>query len=56
MKRVLTLTLISIFTVTGLMAQSQIDRLFEKYQGREGFVTVTVSGSLLKLAAALDDD
>ena len=56
MKKLLTITLISIFTVTGLMAQSQIDRLFEKYQGREGFVTVSISGNLLKLAAALDND
>ncbi|MCA1757455.1 MAG: DUF4252 domain-containing protein [Bacteroidales bacterium] len=56
MKKAIIITLISIFSVSGLMAQSQIDRLFGKYQGREGFVTVTVSGNLLRLAAALDHD
>lgn len=35
--------------------QKSIDALFERYAGREGFTTVTISGNLFKLAACLDD-
>jgi len=44
-----------LFTVS-LSAQSSIDRLFDKYQGKDGFVTVTVSGSFLKMMGNFDDD
>jgi len=37
-------------------AQKSIDALFEKYAGRDGFTTVTINGSLCKLAAFLGDD
>ncbi len=41
----------------GIMSgQKSIDRLFEKYAGKDGFTTVTISGDLFKLAALLDDD
>lgn len=56
MKRAITTTLILVFTMTGLFAQSRIDQLFEKYQGREGFVSLTISGNMLRLFAALDDN
>lgn len=36
--------------------QKSIDALFNRYAGRDGFVTVTISGNLLKLACLLDDD
>jgi hypothetical protein len=39
-----------------LSAQKSIDALFEKYAGKDGFVTVSLNGNLLKLAALLDDD
>ena len=39
-----------------LNAQKSIDALFDKYAGKNGFVTVTINGNLLKLAASLDDD
>lgn len=56
MKRIITpLLLIAVFTVS-LSAQSSIDRLFEKYQGVDGFVTVTVSGNFLKMLGEFDDD
>jgi len=44
------------FLSTTLFAQKSIDALFEKYGGKDGFVTVTINGNLLKLAAALDED
>jgi hypothetical protein len=54
MKKVL-LFIVILLTVTSLSAQRSIDALFEKYGGKEGFVTVTLSGDLLKFAASLDD-
>lgn len=49
--------IIALFTATLTMnAQKSIDALFEKYSGKEGFVSVTINGNLLKLAAALDDE
>ncbi len=44
-----------VFTLS-LNAQSTIDRLFDKYQGMDGFVTVTVSGNFLRMIGEFDDD
>ena len=54
MKKVL-LIIVILLTVRSLNAQRSIDALFDKYAGKEGFVTVTISGDLLKLASCLDD-
>ena len=43
-------------TITVASGQKSIDRLFEKYAGRDGFTTVSINGDLLKLAASLDKD
>jgi hypothetical protein len=42
--------------VTFVSGQKSIDALFERYVGKDGFTTVTISGDLFKLAACLDDD
>lgn len=55
MKRIIVPFVLLVFTIS-LNAQSSIDRLFEKYQGVDGFVTVTVSGSFLKMVGKFDDD
>ena len=55
MKRLFTIAILALFTLT-ISAQSTIDKLFNKYQGKDGFTTVTVNGNLLKLFADLDDD
>lgn len=39
-----------------LNAQKSIDALFDKYAGKDGFVTVTINGNLLKLAAKADNN
>ena len=39
-----------------LNAQKSIDDLFDRYSGKEGFVSVTINGNLLKLAADLGDE
>jgi hypothetical protein len=36
--------------------QRSVDDLFNKYADHDGFVTLTISGSLLKFARSLDDD
>lgn len=43
-------------TVTIVYGQKSIDALFERYAGRDGFVTITINGNLLKLVTCLDDD
>lgn len=39
-----------------LNAQKSIDALFDKYAGKDGFVTVSINGNLLKLASSSDND
>ena len=55
MKRIiLSLALIPLMSLS--YGQKSVDALFAKYAGKDGFVTVSISGDLLKLAACLDDD
>jgi hypothetical protein len=54
MKKLLFFTILMV-TATIINGQKSIDALFERYAGREGFTTVTISGDLLKLARCLDD-
>jgi hypothetical protein len=55
MKRLLLLAVLSI-TFTFVYGQKSIDALFDKYAGRDGFTTVTINGSLLKLAKCFDNE
>ena len=50
----MTITLMMLIAVT-ITAQSSIDKLFNKYQGRDGFVTITINGNMLKFLAEVDD-
>jgi hypothetical protein len=43
-------------TATVVFGQKSIDDLFDKYAGKDGFTTVTISGNLLKLAHCLGDN
>jgi hypothetical protein len=43
-------------TFTFVYGQKSIDLLFDKYAGKEGFTTVTINGSLFKLAKLFDSD
>jgi hypothetical protein len=54
MKRLALLTVL-VFLMSALHAQRSIDELFKKYAGKDGFVTVSIDGDLLKLAASLDE-
>lgn len=53
MKRLLLLAILTI-TFTFVYGQKSIDALFDKYAGKDGFTTVTINGSLLKLAKCFD--
>jgi hypothetical protein len=55
MKRLLLFAVLTI-TFTFVYGQKSIDALFDKYAGKEGFTTVTISGNLLKLARCFDND
>jgi hypothetical protein len=55
MKRSL-LIIASVLALTPLNGQKSIDALFNKYSSKDGFVAVTVSGNLFKLASCLDSD
>jgi hypothetical protein len=45
-----------LFTGSVIFGQKSIDALFEKYSDREGFVSLTLSGDLLKFVSSIDDD
>jgi len=55
MKRIL---IIFAFITAAIAADAQrsVDALFNKYAGRDGFVTFTLNGNLIKLSDFLDDD
>lgn len=55
MKRLISIAAALLFTLS-LSAQSSIDKLFNKYQGHNGFTTITVNGNMLKLLASIDDE
>jgi hypothetical protein len=55
MKNLICAIVLVILSAT-LTAQKSIDALFEKYAGKDGFVTVTINGNLLKLAASVDEN
>lgn len=55
MKRILVFIVLTI-TATFVYGQKSIDNLFDRYAGKDGFTTVTLNGSLLKLAHCFDED
>lgn len=55
MRRTLIFTIFMVSAACGY-TQESIDRLFEKYSGSEGFVTLTINGDLLKLFRSFDED
>jgi hypothetical protein len=55
MKKLL-LTIVLTITAAVLYGQKSIDDLFDKYAGKDGFTTVTINGSILKLAHCFGDD
>jgi hypothetical protein len=54
MKKLVIILVLSAF-ISVVSGQKSIDALFDRYAGKDGFTTVTISGNLLKLARCLDD-
>lgn len=52
----LSLLFVLMMTLTMGYGQKSIDNLFEKYAGKEGFISVSISGDLLKFASCFDND
>ncbi len=55
MKRSLLFILIVLLSVNA-KSQKSVDALFSKYSGKDGYVTITVSGNLLKFSSCFDDE
>ena len=55
MKKLLLLFVCTVI-VSFVSGQKSIDALFDRYSGKDGFVTVTCNGNLLKLLTCLDED
>lgn len=55
MKRQLLFILIILFSANA-KSQKSVDALFSKYSGRDGYVSITVSGNLLKFSSCSDED
>jgi hypothetical protein len=55
MKRLLLFVFLTI-SGTIVYGQKSIDALFDRYAGRDGFVTVTINGNLLKIFACHEDN
>lgn len=56
MKKTITLLLIAWLPLLALAQNSAVDKVFRKYENREGFTVVTISKGLLKMVANMDDD
>ena len=55
MKRISVITILSLFALNAF-SQKSVDRLFERYSGNDGFVSVTFSGNILSLFRSEDND
>lgn len=55
MKKLFLLILLMV-TFPFVYGQKSIDALFEKFSGKDGFTTVTINGSLFKLAKCFNSD
>jgi len=56
MKKLITLFLIALFPVLVIAQNSAVDKVFKKYENRDGFTVVTISKGLLRMAADIDDE
>lgn len=53
-KLIVVLSLLA-FSSTGLRAQNIMDKLFERYNGKDGYTTVNISSEMFKLFANMED-
>ena len=56
MKKFVLILLVALAPAFLVAQNSAVEKLFDKYGGEKGFTTVTINGSLLKMAAQFSDD
>ena len=56
MKRILTGGVLIMFTLIAIGQNSAVDKVFDKYSGKEGYTTVYISSFMFKLLSKLDID
>jgi len=54
MKKLVLLLAMGIFGISTLMAQSAADKIFDKYNGKEGFTVVTMNSTMFEMIAKMD--
>ena len=54
MKKLFLVLAMGIIGISTLMAQSPVDKIFEKYNGQEGFTNVTINQYLFEMIAKMD--
>ncbi len=54
MKKLILLLVAGILGISGLMAQSATDKIFDKYNGKDGFTVVTMTQAMFDMIARLD--
>lgn len=58
MKKIILITTITLFALMPalLMAQTAIDKLYDKYAGKEGFTSINISPGMFQMLGNLDTD
>ena len=56
MKKLTFILLVALLPAFAFAQNSAVEKLFSKYGGKGGFTTVTINGSLLKMAAEMTDE
>lgn len=54
-RTILSIIFIAASAINGF-SQKSADQLFEKYSGKDGFVSISINGDVLKLAKSFDND
>jgi len=54
MKKLVLLLAMGFLGITTLMAQSATDKIFEKYNGKEGFTVVTINQAMFEMISKMD--
>lgn len=54
MKKLVLLLAMGILGISTLMAQSATDKIFDKYNGEEGFTVVTINQAMFEMVAKMD--
>jgi hypothetical protein len=54
MKKLILLLAMGIFGISSLMAQSAADKIFDKYNGKDGFTVVTMNSAMFDMIAKMD--